>query len=109
MIRIPRSLELRAKDGLDGVVARLSEWTRDVREILRQTPVVTYRTVTIPSGGTATIETDGAPRSVILARVVSGTITATPGIAWAPSRDGVTVGAVYGVTGDARLTLRIEV
>ena len=109
MKKIPRSLELRTSDPIGTVHQRIMEWTRDALASLKLVPDVSYVTVDIPSGGTASITVDGRARSVMVARVVSGTITAAPGIDWEPINNGVEVSAVYGVTGASRLTLRVEV
>jgi hypothetical protein len=109
MKKLPRSLELRTSDGAATVYQRLMEWARDVVTSLKLVPDVSYVTVDVPSGGTASIKLDGRARSVILARVVTGTVTATPGIDWSPTAAGFDVSAVYGVSGASRIALRVEV
>ena len=109
MKKLPRSLELRTADPAATVYQRLTEWARDVAAALKVVPDVSYVTVDIPSGGTASIAVAGRARSVMVARVVSGTVTAAPGIDWSPTEAGVLVSSVYGVTGASRLTLRVEV
>ena len=109
MKKLPRSLELRTSDPIGTVYQRIAEWARDVAAALKLVPDVSYVTVDIPSGGTASIAVTGRARSVMVARVVSGTVTAAPGINWSPTEDGVLVSSVYGVTGASRLTLRVEV
>jgi len=55
------------------------------------------------------VESAGTPSAVSVARVVSGTVTATPGIEWSHINGGFRVDAVYGITGASRLMLRVEV
>jgi len=107
---LPRSLEYRKDDSPESVGTRLAIWTRDVIAALRGVPDVSYTTVTatdLPL--TVAVDGGGAPRSVLVARVVSGTVTATPGIEWSHINGGFRVDAVYGITGASRLMLRVEV
>ncbi len=107
---LPRSLEYRVGDTLESIGTRLAVWTRDVIQALRQLPEVAYVTATVPSGEIVAVASSaGIPRSVVVARVVSGTVTAAPGIDWLPTAGGFTIRAVYGVTGTAVLALRVEV
>ena len=108
MKKLPRAIDYRSIDEMPGVLRRFAMWTRDVVESLQDVPDVSYVTVTMPQEGRP-IASDGIPRSVTVARVITGTITATPGLDWIPSAGGFIVRAVYGVTGTVSLVLRIEV
>ncbi len=108
MKNLPRSLELRASDAEASVRQRINEWTRDVEALLEKVPDVSYMTIDVPSGAGVAVSS-AQPSSVSIARVVTGTTTAAPGIVWAPTSGGFTVTALYGFSGDARLRLRIEV
>ena len=106
---LPRSLEYRKDDSPESVGTRLAIWTRDVIAALRGVPDVSYTTVTA-TDLPLTVAVDGrAPRSVLVARVVSGTVAAAPGIEWSPAATGFSLTAVHGVTGTPVLALRVEV
>jgi hypothetical protein len=107
--KLPRAIDYRSIDEMPGVLRRFAMWSRDVVEALRAVPDVSYVTVSPPSAGSLAVESDGTPRSVVVARVASGTVTAAPGIDWIPSHGGFTIRAVHGVTGTVSLVLRIEV
>lgn len=109
MIKTPRSLELRSEDNEQVVRRNIMSWARDVVRYLRALPVVEFVTVTIPSAADRFVATDGRPRSVVVAQVLSGTATGAPGITWEPERQGFRVTALHGFSGDARLVLRVEV
>lgn len=105
-----RSLELRTKDPAATVYQRIMEWARDVRTALSAVPTVTYVTADVPaSGALAGVRADGRVRSVSVARVISGTVSGSPGLHWTPANSGFDVVSLYGVTGAARVTLRVEV
>jgi hypothetical protein len=107
---LPRSFEYRKDDTPESVGQRVAAWTRDAIQSFSRIPDVTYTAVTVPSGETVDVlVANGIPRSVLVARVVSGTVTAAPGIDWVPVAGGFTIRAVYGVAGTAVLALRVEV
>ena len=106
---LPRSLEYRDGDTFESVAARLAIWTRDVIAALRTVPSVTYTTITATDLPLTVAVDGGAPRSVLVARVVSGTVAAAPGVEWSPAATGFVLTAVHGVTGTPVLTLRVEV
>lgn len=106
--KLPRSVELRTRDPLGVTYTRIMEWSRDVVRVLRGVREVKVVTVDVPASPNVTVDVGFRVASVTVARVVSGTVTATPGIAWSPEGDGFTITALYGVTGDARLSLRAE-
>lgn len=109
MKSLPRSFEYRTGDTAEGIGTRLAVWTRDVIAALRMVPNVKYTTVTA-TGLPITVAVDGGtPRSVLVARVVSGTVSAAPGVEWSPAATGFVLTAVHGVTGTPVLTLRVEV
>lgn len=106
---LPRSFEYRSGDTAESISTRLAIWTRDVISALARVPDVSYVTVTA-TGLPATVEVaNGTPRGVLVARVVSGTVAAAPGIEWSPAATGFVLTAVHGVTGTPVLTLRVEV
>ncbi len=109
MKSLPRSFEYRKGDTAENVGTRLAIWTRDVIAAFKRIPDVTYIEVPVASGGSVDVESAGTPAAVSVARVVSGTVTATPGIEWTPINGGFRVEAVYGITGSSRLMLRVEV
>ena len=109
MKSLPRSFEYRKGDTAENVGTRLAIWTRDVIAAFKRIPDVTYIEVPIASGGSADVESAGTPSAVSVARVVSGTVTAAPGIEWSHINGGFRVDAVYGITGASRLMLRVEV
>lgn len=110
MKKLPRSLELRAEDNERTMRVRIMEWTRDVLKSLRTIPDVEFISVDVPSSPDVDVRTEnGRPRSVSIARVLSGTVTAAPGIEWDPAANGFTITALHGFSGDARLSLRVEV
>ncbi len=106
---LPRSLEYRKGDTPESVGERLAIWTRDVIAALRLVPDVTYTTITAVDLPLTVAVDGGAPRSVLVARVVSGTVSAAPGVEWSPAATGFTLTAVHGVTGTPVLALRVEV
>lgn len=109
MTTLPRSLELRAEDNERTVRIRIGEWARDVARFLRTIPSTTYVTVDVPSAADVHVAADGRIKSVTVARVLSGIVTSAPGIEWDPAANGFTITALHGFSGDARLTLRVEV
>ena len=106
---LPRSLEYRKDDSPESVGTRLAIWTRDVIAALRLVPDVTYATVTATDLPLTVAVDGGAPRSVLVARVVSGTVASAPGVEWSPAATGFVLTAVHGVTGTPVLALRVEV
>ena len=106
---LPRSLEYRTGDTAESIGTRLAVWTRDVIQSLTRVPDVSYTTVTATDLPVTVAVDGGAPRSVLVARVVSGTVAAAPGIEWSPAATGFSLTAVHGVTGTPVLTLRVEV
>jgi hypothetical protein len=106
---LPRSFEYRFGDTFDSVAVRLAIWTRDAIKSFSAIPDVSYTTVTVPSGGELDVTSTGTPRSVVVARVVAGAVSAAPGIEWVPIAGGFTITAVHGVAGAATLSLRVEV
>ena len=106
---LPRSFEYRSGDTAESIGTRLAVWTRDVIAALRTVPDVTYATVTATDLPITVAVDGGAPRSVLVARVVSGTVSAAPGVEWSPAATGFTLTAVHGVTGTPVLALRVEV
>lgn len=106
----PRSLELRTKDPAATVYQRIMEWARDVRAALSAVPSVSYVTVDVPASGELDgVRAGGRVRCVSVARVVDGTVSGAPGLHWTPADGGFDVVSLYGVTGAARVTLRVEV
>lgn len=105
----PRSLELRKDDAPETVYQRITEWARDVAALLGAAPSVTYTTVNVPASGLVSVAVTGRVRCVMVARVESGTLTGAAGVHWSPTRNGFDVEALYGVSGAARVTLRVEV
>lgn len=106
----PRSLELRTADPIATVYQRIMEWARDVATSIKAMPTITYVTVSVPaSGALAGVSAAGRIRSVVVARVDEGTVSGAPGLYWVPASGGFDVVALYGVTGAARVTLRVEV
>lgn len=108
-VKLPQSIELRSEDPESIVRSRIMSWARDVVRFLRALPSVSFATVDIPASPDLFVLTDGRPRSVSVARVVSGTVTGTPGIGWSNEGRGIRITALYGFSGSARLALRIEV
>lgn len=106
---LPRSFEYRDGDTLENVGARLAIWTRDVIQSFKAIPEVVY--LTVPWAGTSlpVAVRGGTPRSVVVARVESGTVSAAPGVEWEPIASGFQLTAVYGVSSPATLSLRVEV
>lgn len=109
MRRLPRSFEYRKGDTPESIGTRLAVWTRDVIAAFRDVPSVTFATVTATDLPLTVAVDGGTPRSVMVARVVSGTVAAAPGIEWSPAAAGFVLTAVYGVTGTPVLALRVEV
>ena len=109
MRRLPRSFEYRKGDALESIGTRLAVWTRDVISALRDVPDVSYATITATDLPRTVAVDGGAPRSVLVARVVSGTVSAAPGVEWSPAATGFVLTAVHGVTGTPVLALRVEV
>lgn len=106
---LPRSFEYRAGDTAESIGTRLAIWTRDVIQAFTRIPDVSYTTITATDLPVTVEMAGGAPRSVLVARVVSGTVAAAPGIEWSPAASGFSLTAVHGVTGTPVLTLRVEV
>jgi len=105
---LPRSFEYRNGDTAESIGTRLAVWTRDVISAFKRIPDVTLREVEVPSG--SSVDVNGiAPTGVSVARVMGGTVTASPGIHWRPIDGGFRIESVYGITGTARLMLRVEV
>ena len=106
---LPRAFDYRDGDDLKSVGQRLAEWTRDVIQSFSRIPDVFY--LTVPWAGVATpvAVRGGTPRSVVVARVEEGTVSAAPGIEWEPIASGFQLTAVYGVSSPATLSLRVEV
>lgn len=106
---LPRSFEFRKDDSPESVGTRLAIWTRDVIQSFKAIPEVVY--LTVPWAGTSlpVAVRGGAPRSVVVARVESGTVSAAPGVEWEPIAAGFQLTAVYGVSSPATLSLRVEV
>jgi hypothetical protein len=109
MKRLPRSFEYRSGDTPENIATRLAIWTRDVIQSFARIPDVVYTSVTIPSAGEIDVTSTGTPRSVVVARVEAGTVSAAPGIEWEPIAEGFRITAVHGVAGAATLSLRVEV
>ena len=109
MTKLPQSLELRSEDPEAIVRSRIMAWARDVARFLRALPEVAFTTIDVPASPSLFVLTDGRPRSVTVARVVSGTVTGTPGIGWENEGSGIRITALYGFSGAARLVLRVEV
>ena len=106
---LPRSLEYRKGDTPESIGTRLAIWTRDVIASFRDVPDVSYATITAPDLPVTVAVDGGPPRSVLVARVVSGTVSAAPGVEWSPAATGFVLTAVHGVTGTPVLALRVEV
>lgn len=106
---LPRSFEYRIGDTAEGVATRVAEWARDVRKSLARVPDVEYVTVPWTGDAVSVFAAGGAPRSVVVARVVDGTVTAAPGVEWEPVASGFRMTAVHGVSAPATLLLRVEV
>lgn len=111
MKSLPRKLDILTRDPLDTIHTRVMEWARDVREAFARIPDVSFVTVDVPAsaGVSVAIGNGQQPQSVSIARVITGTTSAAPGIVWAPTKGGFTVTALYGFSGAARLSLRVEV
>lgn len=109
MRQLPRQVDYRDSDTPESALRRLYMWARDVVACLKRIPDVIYTTVTIPAGGELDVTTTGVPRSVLVARVVAGAVSAAPGVEWVPIAGGFTITAVHGVAGAATLSLRVEV
>lgn len=109
MSKLPAAIELRSEDPEASVRSRVTSWARDVLRFLRELPTVSFRTVDIPASPDLLVITDGRPRAVSIARVVSGTVTGTPGIGWANEGGGIRITGLYGFSASARVVLRIEV
>lgn len=109
MKQLPRAVDYRDNDTPESALRRIYMWARDVVACLKQIPDVIYTTVTVPAGGELSVTSTGTPRSVLVARVVAGAVSAAPGVEWAPIAGGFTITAVHGVAGAATLSLRVEV
>ena len=107
-VKLPISLELRAEDPERLVRTRIGSWARDVLRFLAAIPSVEFKTIDVLASPDLFVLTSGRPRSVSIARVISGTVTGTPGIDWSNEGEGIRITGLYGFSGDARLSLRIE-
>ena len=106
---LPRSFEYRDGDTFESVGQRLAIWTRDVIKSFSVIPDVAYLTVQWTGVAVPVFVRGGTPRSVVVARVEDGTVSAAPGVTWEPIATGFKLTAVYGVASPATLSLRVEV
>lgn len=108
---VPRPVRFESGDTPVSRARRLNKFTRETSAYLAQVGRVYFRDLVITDASVipAVAVPEGAVRSVTVARVVEGTVTAAPGVNWSPTSSGVEVSGFYGVAAPCRLTLRIEV
>lgn len=107
----PRTVRFESDDSGVSRARRLNKFVRESIGYLEHVPRTLYRDLVIEDASVipAVATPEGEPKSVTVARVIEGTVSAAVGVDWEPSNSGVKVNAVYGVAAPARLTLRIEV